>query len=464
VGAGSTHDSSLDAANLLKPALQSGKLRCIGSTTYKEYRNHFEKDRALARRFQKIDVAEPTLADTLKILKGLKGRYESFHDVRYTTKAIEAAVELSDRYLREARLPDKAIDLIDEAGAANALLPDSQKRKTVRAREVGAVLATMAQIPSSDVAKDERAQLASLAASLKGVVFGQDHAVEQLVEAIVLNRSGLGGVEQPIGSFVFTGPTGVGKTELARQLAAHLGLTLRRFDMSEYMESHAVSRLIGAPPGYVGFDQGGLLTDALIKTPHTVLLLDEIEKAHPDIFNVLLQVMDHGTLTDNNGRIADFRNAILIMTSNVGARELAAGRVGFGRGPASAADDHGAFDRAFRPEFRNRLDARIHFNPLDRGLMGRIVDKFLTEVEAKLTAKKVRLTVTPSAREYLADKGFSAEFGARPLARVIKQELNRPLADAMLFGVLVHGGTAVVDVADGKLGFTLTAEVPVPAE
>ena len=453
IGAGATEGGTMDTSNLLKPELQSGKLRCIGSTTYKEFRNHFERDRALSRRFQRIEVLEPSVADTVKILEGLRPKYEEFHGIKYTSSAIEAAAELAAKYLRDLRLPDKAIDLIDEAGAAAKLLPGSHKKTQVGKKDIEKVLATMAQIPSTQVSVDDREALKTIEADLKKTVFGQEAAIEQLATAIKLARAGIGNETRPVGSFMFTGPTGVGKTELAKRLAELQGIALIRFDMSEYMERHTVSRLIGAPPGYVGFDQGGLLTEAVTKTPHAVLLLDEIEKAHPDVFNILLQVMDHGTLTDNNGRSADFRNIILIMTSNVGAREVARGGIGFGRS-AGAGDDEEAYKRAFSPEFRNRIDAKIQFLPLDMDVMALIVDKFLRELQDQLTKKRVTLTVTAEARSLLAVKGYDPAFGARPLARVVKTEVKQPLGDELLFGRLARGGEVVVGSQDGKLTFT----------
>ena len=447
VGAGATEGGSMDTANLLKPALNSGKLRCIGSTTYSEFRKHFEKDRALARRFQKIDVPEPSADDAVKILHGLRPQYEQFHGVRYTAAAIEAAVELSVKHLRELKLPDKAIDLMDEAGAMNRLRPASQRRETIGKKDIEKVVATMAQLPAQQVEKDDKESLRSLETDIKRVIFGQDPAVEQLSVAVRLARAGIGNDEKPIGSFMFTGPTGVGKTEVARQLAKLMNIPLVRFDMSEYMERHTVSRLIGAPPGYVGFDQAGLLTDAVTKSPHCVVLLDEIEKAHPDVFNILLQVMDHGTLTDNNGRVANFRNVILIMTSNVGARDVARGGIGFGR-EAGKGDDTEAYNRAFSPEFRNRIDAKISFGPLEMRTMLQIVDKFLAELELQLLRKKVALEVSPEARAYLGEKGYDPAMGARPLARVIQTQLKQPLSEELLFGRLENGGRVVVELDD----------------
>jgi ATP-dependent Clp protease ATP-binding subunit ClpA len=441
VGAGATSGGTMDASNLLKPALASGRLRCIGSTTFEEFRSHFEKDRALSRRFQRVEVNEPSIEDTIAILKGLQKQYSEFHSVTYTEPAILAAANLSAKYLHDRRLPDKAIDLLDEAGAGAKL----QGKPVVDVSEVETVLARMAQIPPREVSTDDRESLRNLESDLKKVIFGQDRALTALVSAMKLARAGLRSAEKPIGSFLFTGPTGVGKTEVAKQLAKTMGINLVRFDMSEYMERHTVSRLIGAPPGYVGFDQGGLLTDAIAKTPHTVLLLDEIEKAHPDVFNVLLQVMDHGKLTDNNGKSTDFRHTILLMTSNVGARDLARRAVGFGAG-RSEGDAEREFKRMFSPEFRNRLDARIEFNALTAEVMGHIVDKFLRELDGQLLSKHVSMDVTDAAREYLAEKGYEPDFGARPLARIIQEEVKRPLGEELLFGKLEKGGHVVVDL------------------
>jgi ATP-dependent Clp protease ATP-binding subunit ClpA len=459
VGAGATTGGTMDASNLLKPALASGRLRCIGSTTFEEFRQHFEKDRALARRFQRVEVLEPSLEDTIAILKGLQKQYESFHGITYSADAIDAAANLASKYLHDRKLPDKAIDLLDEAGAGAKL----QGKSVVGVSEVETVLARMAQIPPREVSTDDKTALKSLEADLKKVVFGQESAIEALVAAMKLARAGLRSPEKPIGSFLFTGPTGVGKTEVAKQLAKTLGIQLVRFDMSEYMERHTVSRLIGAPPGYVGFDQGGLLTDAIAKTPHAVLLLDEIEKAHPDVFNVLLQVMDHGKLTDNNGKTTDFRHVVVLMTSNVGARDLARRAVGFGAG-RSEGDAEREYKRMFSPEFRNRLDARIEFNPLTPAVMGHIVDKFLRELDGQLLARKVELVVTARAREYLSEKGFAPDFGARPLARVIQDEVKRPLGEELLFGKLENGGRVDVDLdaKERKLAFSFTSRAPSP--
>jgi ATP-dependent Clp protease ATP-binding subunit ClpA len=441
VGAGAAGGGTLDASNLLKPALQGGRLRCIGATTWEEYRQHFEKDRALARRFQKVDVLEPSVAETERILAGLQARYEEHHGVHYAKSALRAAARLAGRHLRDKRLPDKAIDLIDEAGAAAHLAGRAQ----VTARDIERTVAAMAQIPPQHVTGDDRARLADLAATLKGAVFGQDAAVDQLVDAIKMARAGLRAAEKPIGSFLLTGPTGVGKTEVAKQLARVMGVAFLRFDMSEYMERHSVSRLVGAPPGYVGYDRGGLLTEAVSQSPHAVLLLDEIEKAHPDVFNILLQIMDHGSLTDTNGKVADFRNVILLMTSNVGAREMARPGLGFGQEGASPGAGQVAYEKLFSPEFRNRLDGRLAFLPLSAEVMGQIVDKFVAELNAQLAPRKVRLTLTAAARELLARLGHDPAFGARPLARVIDEQIKRPLTDELLFGRLVEGGRVTVD-------------------
>jgi ATP-dependent Clp protease ATP-binding subunit ClpA len=451
VGAGAAGSGTMDASNLLKPALRSGAFRCIGATTWEEYRQSFERDRALSRRFQKIEVVEPGVDDTVKILEGLRGRYEEHHGVTYTRPAIRAAAELSARHLRDRALPDKAIDLVDEAGAAARLA--GRKRVTVQRMEE--VLGSMAQIPPRQVRGDDRERLALLDQDLKRAVFGQDEAIETLVAAVKTSRAGLGSADRPVGCFLLTGPTGVGKTEAARQLASTLGAPLLRFDMSEYMERHSVSRLVGAPPGYVGYDRGGLLTEAVAKSPYAVVLLDEIEKAHPDVFNLLLQVMDHGTLTDTNGKVTDFRQTVLLMTSNVGARELAGRRPGFapgaGGGSGTEGADREAYERLFAPEFRNRLDARIAFRSLTPEVMLRIVDKFLGELGAQLAAKGVELEATPAARQLLADRGHDPAFGARPLARVIDASLKRPLTDELLFGRLRDGGRVTVGVEDGEL-------------
>ncbi len=445
IGAGATSGGAMDASNLLKPALAAGTLRCIGSTTYKEYRQHFEKDRALVRRFQKIDIVEPSVEDTVKILKGLKPYFEKHHKVRYTNEAIRTAVELSARYMSDRKLPDKAIDVLDETGAAQMLLPKSKRKATIGVKDIEATVATMARIPPKSVSRDDAKVLRNLADDLKRVVFGQDAAIEALSSAIKLSRAGLREPEKPIGSYLFTGPTGVGKTEVARQLASHLGVELIRFDMSEYMERHSVSRLIGAPPGYVGFDQGGLLTDAIDQHPHAVLLLDEIEKAHPDLFNILLQVMDHGKLTDNNGKTVDFRNVILIMTSNAGAADLAKEAYGFTR-TRREGDDEEAIKRLFTPEFRNRLDAIIPFAHLTPDIVQRIVDKFVMQLEAQLAERQVNIELTDAARAWLAKKGYDQQMGARPLGRVIQEHVKKPLAEEVLFGQLVQGGTVRIDL------------------
>jgi len=455
VGAGAASGGTLDAANLLKPALANGKLRCIGATTFEEYRSHFEKDRALARRFQKIDVLEPSLSETIQILKGLRGRYEEFHGVAYTDAALEAAATLADRHLRDKKMPDKAIDLMDEGGA-DAKLEAAIDAETVivDVERIEAVLARMAQIPPRQVTADAKSALKSLESDLQKAVFGQDRALAELASAIKLSRAGLRPKEKPIGSYLFTGPTGVGKTEAARQLAKTMGIELIRFDMSEYMERHTVSRLIGAPPGYVGYDRGGLLTEAVAKTPHAVLLLDEIEKAHPDVFNVLLQVMDHGTLTDNNGKQGDFRHVVLIMTSNVGAQDMARGMVGFGNRDAQGSDSL-AMRNTFSPEFRNRLDARIAFDPLSPSVMNRVVDKFVRELGDQLADRDVTIELAESARAYLAEKGYDKSNGARPLARLIQDEIKKPLGDELLFGQLEHGGHVIVRAENGAITFDL---------
>ena len=450
IGAGATSGGAMDASNLLKPALQGGKLRCMGSTTYKEFRQHFEKDRALSRRFQKIDVVEPSVDDAVKILKGLKPYFEEHHDVRYTADAIKTAVELSARYINDRKLPDKAIDVIDEAGAAQHLVAESKRRKTIGAKEIEAVVAKIARIPPKNVSKDDANVLKDLEASLKRVVFGQDKAIDALSSAIKLSRAGLREPEKPIGNYLFAGPTGVGKTEVARQLADILGVELLRFDMSEYMEKHAVSRLIGAPPGYVGFDQGGMLTDGVDQHPHCVLLLDEIEKAHPDVYNILLQVMDHGKLTDHNGRTVDFRNVVLIMTSNAGAAELAKAAIGFGRDRREG-EDTAAIERTFTPEFRNRLDAVISFAPLGQDVILRVVEKFVLQLEAQLMDRNVHIELTPKAAEWIADKGYDDKMGARPLGRVIQEHIKKPLAEELLFGKLTKGGLVKVGVKNGEI-------------
>ena len=452
VGAGATSGGSMDASNILKPSLASGNLRCMGSTTYKEYRNHFEKDRALVRRFQKIDVYEPSVEDTIKILHGLKSCFENHHKVKYTTDALRAAVELSSRYINDRKLPDKAIDVIDEVGAARMLLPLNRRRTTVNVRDVEEVVAKIARIPPKSVSSDDRKALQTLDRDLKTVVFGQDAAISALASAIKLARAGLREMEKPIGSYLFSGPTGVGKTEVARQLSHVLGIELVRFDMSEYMERHSVSRLIGAPPGYVGFDQGGLLTDAVDKQPHAVLLLDEIEKAHPDLFNILLQVMDHGKLTDHNGKSVDFRNVILIMTTNAGASEMAKPAIGFER-EERIGDDAEAIERMFTPEFRNRLDAIIPFASLSPEVVQRVVDKFVMQLEVQLADRAVTIELTDEARLWLAERGYDQRFGARPLSRVIQEHIKKPLAEELLFGKLERGGIVQVKIEAGKPAF-----------
>ncbi|MFN6952980.1 MAG: AAA family ATPase, partial [Albidovulum sp.] len=428
IGAGATSGGAMDASNLLKPALSSGAIRCIGSTTYKEYRQFFEKDRALVRRFQKIDVNEPTIEDAIEIMKGLKPYFEDYHKLKYTNEAIKSAVELSARYISDRKLPDKAIDVIDETGAAQMLLPASKRRKLITEREIEATIATMARIPAKTVSKDDEMVLANLEKELRSVVYGQDAAIEALSTAIKLARAGLREPNKPIGSYVFSGPTGVGKTEVAKQLAASLGVELLRFDMSEYMERHTVSRLLGAPPGYVGFDQGGLLTDGVDQHPHSVVLLDEIEKAHPDIFNILLQVMDHGSLTDHNGKKIDFRNVILIMTTNAGASEMAKAAIGFGSSKRTGEDEE-ALNRLFTPEFRNRLDATIAFAPLPTEVIHKVVQKFVMQLEAQLSERNVTFDLSPEAVDWLATRGYDEKMGARPLSRVIQEHIKKPLAN-----------------------------------
>ena len=454
IGAGATSGGAMDASNLLKPALQGGKLRTMGSTTYKEFRQHFEKDRALSRRFQKIDVNEPNVDDTIKILRGIKGYFEDHHNIKYTADALKSAVELAARYITDRKLPDKAIDVIDEAGAAQRLLTSAKRRKTIGVKEIEAIVAKIARIPPKTVTKDDAIVLKDLEASLKRVVFGQDKAIESLSSAIKLARAGLREPEKPIGSYLFAGPTGVGKTEVAKQLADNLGVELLRFDMSEYMEKHAVSRLIGAPPGYVGFDQGGQLTDGVDQHPHSVLLLDEIEKAHPDVYNVLLQVMDHGTLTDHNGRSVDFRNVIVIMTSNAGAAEQAKAAIGFGRDRREG-EDTAAIERTFSPEFRNRLDAVISFSPLPKDTILQVVEKFVLQLEAQLMDRHVAIEMTDEAASWLADKGYDDKMGARPLSRVIQEHIKKPLAEELLFGKLSKGGLVVVSVKNNKIKLDL---------
>ncbi len=454
IGAGATSGGAMDASNLLKPALAGGKLRTMGSTTYKEFRQHFEKDRALARRFQKIDVNEPSVEDAVKILRGIKPYFEDHHSVKYTSDAIRTSVELAHRYINDRKLPDSAIDVIDEAGAAQHLLAASKRRKTIGTKEVEAVVAKIARIPPKNVSKDDVIVLKDLEASLKRVVFGQDKAIEALSSAIKLARAGLREPEKPIGNYLFAGPTGVGKTEVAKQLADTLGVELLRFDMSEYMEKHAVSRLIGAPPGYVGFDQGGMLTDGVDQHPHCVLLLDEMEKAHPDVYNILLQVMDHGKLTDHNGRTVDFRNVVLIMTSNAGASEQAKEAIGFGRDRRTG-EDTAAIERTFTPEFRNRLDAVISFAPLPKDVILRVVEKFVLQLEAQLMDRNVTIELSTKAAEWLGDKGYDARMGARPLGRVIQEHIKKPLAEELLFGKLAKGGVVKVNVKKGELDLTI---------
>ncbi|MEZ5937479.1 MAG: ATP-dependent Clp protease ATP-binding subunit ClpA [Hyphomonadaceae bacterium] len=465
IGAGATSGGAMDASNLLKPALQSGQLRCMGSTTYKEYRQHFEKDRALARRFQKIDVSEPSVSDTIKIVMGLKPYFEDFHGLKYTNEAIRIAVELSARYITDRKLPDKAIDVIDEAGASQWLLPESKRRKQIGPREIEQVIAKMARIPSKQVTKSDAEQLRSLETDLKRVVFGQDSAITALSAAIKLSRAGLREPNKPIGCYLFSGPTGVGKTEVARQLASLLGVELLRFDMSEYMERHTVSRLIGAPPGYVGYDQGGLLTDGVDQHPHCVLLLDEIEKAHPDLFNILLQVMDNGALTDANGKKVDFRNVILIMTTNAGAADAAKESIGFGRGKREDENEE-AIKRLFTPEFRNRLDATIPFAGLSEEIIEQVVDKFVLQLEGQLADRNVTIALTPKARKWLASRGYDEAFGARPLSRLIQEHVKKPLADELLFGSLQKGGSVKIDIDKNdpdKLSFKFIEDSKSPA-
>jgi len=457
IGAGAASGGAMDASNLIKPVLASGDLKCIGSTTYQEYRGIFEKDRALARRFQKIDVPEPSVEETIQILDGLKPNFEEHHGVRFTRQALRLAAELSERYINERHLPDKAIDVIDEAGATQRLLPPSKRKKTIGARDVEEVIAKMARIPAKRVSVNDREGLKNLERDLKLTVYGQDKAIESMATAIKMARAGLGAEEKPIGSFLFAGPTGVGKTEVTRQLAKIMGVELIRFDMSEYMERHTVSRLIGAPPGYVGFDQGGLLTEEINKHPYSVVLLDEIEKAHPDVFNLLLQVMDHGTLTDTNGRKADFRNVILIMTTNAGADLMSRSSIGFVTQDHSG-DSGDAIKRLFTPEFRNRLDGIIQFQPLDATTITHVVDKFLVELETQLEDKKVSLFVDREAREWLGVHGYDEKMGARPMARVIRENIKRALAEELLFGSLVHGGEVTVTVKDGELSYTIKAD------
>ncbi|MFT8369222.1 MAG: AAA family ATPase, partial [Acetobacter papayae] len=454
IGAGATSGGAMDASNLLKPALAAGTLRCIGSTTYKEFRQHFEKDRALVRRFQKIDVPEPTIDDAVKILRGLKGSYEKHHKVRYTDEAIRGAVELSAKYIHDRKLPDKAIDVIDEVGASRMLQPEGRRRKTVNLKDVEDIIARIARIPPKSISADDKEVLRSLERDLKGMVFGQDRAIDALSAAIKLARAGLREPEKPIGNYLFSGPTGVGKTEVARQLATALGIELIRFDMSEYMERHSVSRLLGAPPGYVGFDQGGLLTDAIDQHPHAVLLLDEIEKAHPDLYNVLLQVMDNGKLTDHNGKTVDFRNVILIMTTNAGASDLNKEAVGFGR-TVREGEDEEAIKRLFTPEFRNRLDAIIPFAHLTPEIVGQVVEKFVLQLEAQLADRNVTIELSSAAKEWLVERGYDRLYGARPMGRVIQESIKKPLAEELLFGRLTKGGAVKIGLRNGELVFDI---------
>jgi len=463
IGAGATSGGAMDASNLLKPALANGSIRCMGSTTYKEFRSHFEKDRALLRRFQKIDINEPSVSDAIKILKGLKPYFEDYHKVRYTVDALKSAVELSDRYISDRKLPDKAIDVIDETGAAQMLLPPSRRKKTISVKDVEAVIATIARIPPKSVTRDESRVMQTLEGDLKRVVFGQDAALEKLASAIKLSRAGLREPNKPIGSYLFSGPTGVGKTEAARQLSHLLGVELHRFDMSEYMERHSISRLIGAPPGYVGFDQGGLLTDAIDQHPHCVLLLDEIEKAHPDLFNILLQVMDNGALTDHNGKKIDFRNVIIIMTTNAGARDLSKTAIGFGRETDEGASDE-AIKQMFSPEFRNRLDATVPFGFLPPEVVERVVEKFILQLELQLADRQVEISLSEEAKSWLAKKGYDKHYGARPLSRVIQESIKQPLAEELLFGKLAKGGEVFVKLKDDKLTFEITPHAPAPTQ
>jgi len=454
IGAGAASGGVMDASNLMKPMLASGDLKCIGSTTYTEYRGIFEKDHALTRRFQKIDINEPSVEETINILKGLKSRFEEYHNVKYSPRALRTAAELSDRYINDRHLPDKAVDVIDEAGAGQRLRPPSKRKKTISVGDIEHVIAQMARIPEKSVSASDKESLRTLERDLKMVVYGQDPAIETLTAAIKMSRSGLGNENRPIGSYLFAGPTGVGKTEVTRQLARIMGLELVRFDMSEYMERHTVSRLIGAPPGYVGYDQGGLLTEAITKNPHVVLLLDEIEKAHPDVFNLLLQVMDHGTLTDNNGRQADFRHVILVMTTNAGAQEMSRASIGFTHQDHSS-DAMEIIKKLFTPEFRNRLDSIVQFKALDPTVMVQVVDKFIFELEAQLQEQQVTIEVDEAARLWLAEHGHDEKMGARPMARIIQQHIKKPLAEELLFGRLVHGGHLIVHLEEGELAFEI---------
>ncbi|HEY8963650.1 MAG TPA: AAA family ATPase, partial [Alphaproteobacteria bacterium] len=459
IGAGATSGGAMDASNLLKPALSSGAIKCIGSTTYKEYRQHFEKDRALVRRFQKIDVMEPSLDDSIRILKGLKEVYETHHKLKFTDEAIKASVELSAKFINDRKLPDKAIDVIDEAGAAQMLLPEADRKDVIGVEDIEAVVALMARIPPKSVNKDDREVIRNLERDLRTLVFGQDQAIVALSDAIKMSRAGLRDPEKPIGSYLFSGPTGVGKTEVARQLAKTLGIELKRFDMSEYMERHAVARLIGSPPGYVGYEQGGLLTDAVDQHPHCVLLLDEIEKAHADIYNILLQVMDYGKLTDNNGKTVDFRNVILIMTTNAGAADMARAPMGFSSNLRTG-EDVEAINKMFTPEFRNRLDAIVPFAALAPETVARVVDKFVIQLEAQLADRNVTIEMTDAARAHLAEKGYDPTMGARPLSRLIQDQVKKPLADELLFGKLADGGSVKIDVKDDKIVFVYPSATP----